>query len=176
MELTFPDREDREYVQRVFGYALQGTQKERAFFLFYGDGHNGKSIMLRVLEKVLGLGGHGYAQQLATATFSRSTATEINSGLAKLRGIRFASIGEFPNKSLNSELIKAMTGGESNTARQLYAKTAEFPYQCHLFFTSNNTPGPTDGTDEAFWDRMLTRFPAQPSFHFQGSLATSLRT
>ena len=164
MELMFPEQDVREYIQRALGYSLQGTQSERCFFLLFGEGRNGKSLMLRAVEKVLGLSSHGYAQQVNTATFARASMSEINSGLAKLRGVRLASVGEFPQRSMNSELIKTITGGESNTSRQLYERTAEFPFQCKLWFTSNNTPGPTETTDSAFWSRMHpipcpTQFP-----------------
>jgi P4 family phage/plasmid primase-like protien len=164
MELVFPDREIREYIQRAFGYTLQGTQAERCFFLLHGEGRNGKSLMLRTIEMVLGCSGQGYAQQVNTATFVRAATSEINSGLAKLRGVRLASIGEFPQRNMNAELIKTITGGESNTSRQLYERTAEFPFQCKLWFTSNNKPGPTESTDMAFWSRMhaipcTTQFP-----------------
>jgi putative DNA primase/helicase len=154
MELTWPDREIREYVQRAFGYTLQGTQAERCFFLLYGDGRNGKFITLRVIEMVLGSTAHGYAQQVNASYFSRSSNSDIQSGVAKLRGVRPATVGEFPNRNMNAELIKTVTGGESNTSRQLYERTAEFPFQCKLWFSSNNKPGPTDATAQAFWDRM----------------------
>jgi hypothetical protein len=44
----------RQYLQRIFGYALTGLTIEQCFFLFHGKGSNGKSTLLNTVLSLLG--------------------------------------------------------------------------------------------------------------------------
>ncbi|MGA2373387.1 MAG: bifunctional DNA primase/polymerase [Candidatus Korobacteraceae bacterium] len=53
-EIFLGNRELIAYVQRAVGYSLTGLTTEHVMFLAYGNGANGKSVMLRVLCELLG--------------------------------------------------------------------------------------------------------------------------
>ena len=44
-----------DYVQRVIGYSLTGTTSEQCLFILIGDGANGKSTFVNVINKLLGI-------------------------------------------------------------------------------------------------------------------------
>ena len=43
-----------DYLQKLVGYCLTGSISEKAIFIFYGHGQNGKSTFLRVLHDLMG--------------------------------------------------------------------------------------------------------------------------
>lgn len=53
-EITCNDTEVQAYLERLFGYFLTGETKEELFHIFYGDGGNGKTTLMHVLEAILG--------------------------------------------------------------------------------------------------------------------------
>jgi putative DNA primase/helicase len=63
-KITNNNSELIEYLQRIMGYALTGSTKEQIFFIFCGDGANGKSTFFNLFKSVLGL----YAQSTPAQT------------------------------------------------------------------------------------------------------------
>jgi putative DNA primase/helicase len=53
-EVTGGDAELASYLQRMAGYCLTGDTREHALFFHYGEGANGKSTFLDVLQFVFG--------------------------------------------------------------------------------------------------------------------------
>src|SRR5699024_8784428 len=43
-----------DYIQRAIGYSLSGYTKEQVMFVLYGNGRNGKSVFLDILNEVFG--------------------------------------------------------------------------------------------------------------------------
>jgi len=54
-----------DYLQKIVGNCLTGSISERAIFIFYGHGRNGKSTFLRVLQDLMG----DYIKQQTTKVF-----------------------------------------------------------------------------------------------------------
>ena len=52
--ITEGDNEFAHYIQRALGYSVFGHTREQVFFLIIGLGANGKGVLLRVLNQVLG--------------------------------------------------------------------------------------------------------------------------
>jgi putative DNA primase/helicase len=50
-----PDEDDQKLVQEIFGYCLLPSNKFQKFFIFLGEGANGKSVLLAVLRLLLGI-------------------------------------------------------------------------------------------------------------------------
>lgn len=139
------------YVQRVAGYILQGENPEQVFFVFMGAGRNGKGAIVRALHKVLGT-------LALDANFSTFCGRNPDAGaprpdLVRLAGSRVVTVGEGrKSEPLNSALVKALTGGDHVTVRDLYAGEITYVPQFTLLFHTNALPE-TDATDDAFWRR-----------------------
>jgi putative DNA primase/helicase len=139
-----------EYLQEAVGYSLTGDTRERAIFLLYGSGKNGKSTFLEILMNLLG----DYASKVPFASFMQQKHNQIPNDIARLRCTRFAYASESqPNQQLNSTMLKELTGRETLTARFLYSEHFEFVPQFKLWFATNNQPEVADHTD-SIWDRL----------------------
>lgn len=141
------------FLQRAAGYSLTGFTGEHCLFLLYGTGRNGKSVLIKTVQHVLG----DYAMQADWQSFSirkNSGGMEIREDIARLAGSRFvAAIESAEHVRLAENIVKAVTGGDRITARHLYKGSFEFEPQFKLWLATNHLPKIT-GTDEAIWSRI----------------------
>ena len=154
-EIMQGDKNMISYLWRVIGYALTGDVTERAFFLFHGEGRNGKSTFVETLKALLGPSGRGYAQKARFSTFLRkSFVGGANDDVAHLGGARVVVASEADERNpLDVALVKELTGGDTHRARFLYGREFEFAPQFKLFLVTNKVP-PIHETTYAIWDRL----------------------
>ena len=143
------------YLWRVIGYALTGVGDERAFFIFHGDGRNGKSTLVETLMKMYGSGGRGYAQKARFSTFlAKPVSGGANDDVAHLEGARAVfAVEASGNEALDVALIKELTGGDTVRARYLYQGEFEFRTAPKIFLVTNKIP-PIHEETHALWDRL----------------------
>ena len=107
-DVTNGDEKLKDYLQKLVGYCLTGSITERAIFIFYGHGRNGKSTFLRVMHNLMG----DYAKATATKTFIDKSNEAIRNDLAILHDARVVTTSEISrNGILDATLIKEITGG-----------------------------------------------------------------
>ena len=154
-----------EYLQKALGYALSGNPCEECMFLLWGrTSRNGKSTLLNSVLGVLG----DYASSVPTGIItSRSTAlrdTESASPmLAALQGKRFITMSETrQGVSLQSEVLKALTGGEKIPARSLYSDPVYFRLAGSFWMSCNHLPKVEDKT--LFMSNRLRVIPFEKHF------------
>ena len=144
------DAEYIRYFQRVFGAALSGDVREAAFFLLVGPGANGKSVLLTIMQQVLG----PFAINMPAATFLLPQSSTGEYALADLVGKRLATMSEVPpDGRINQALLKALTGGEKTEARNPYEKVIRFVPDATFLMAANHRPQVRDA-DPALWRRM----------------------
>lgn len=149
-EIFQGDEDLVSYMQRVIGYSLTGITTEQVWFIFYGEGSNGKSTLVVSVFGILG----DYAQQTPTDLLMKKPKTGIPNDVARLKGARFVSAMEAgQGRHLDEELIKQLTGGDAVTARFLYGEFFEYFPQLKLFLGTNHRPDVADGTDST-WRRI----------------------
>src|SRR5262249_15614311 len=101
--ITDGDADLMSFLQRIFGYALTGSVKEKAFFIFVGEGDNGKTTLLEAFRYVVG----DYAGQIPIDSLLKSNDTKIPTDVAQLNQKRFITFSEPPEgRSFNSSLMK----------------------------------------------------------------------
>ena len=139
------------FLQRAFGYSLSGNTDERAVFIEYGPGANGKTVTNETVARVMG----DYALRTPTETLlQKKFAGAISNDLARLRGARFAFASEADEgRKLSESMIKDLSGGDTISARHLYQEYREFRPECKLWLATNHKPV-IRGTDNAIWDRI----------------------
>jgi len=133
--LFLDDWEMCRAMMRFVGFAMCGVpQKEEKLFILTGNGSNGKSKFLNLVQNTLkGL--------YETGDRSIFVGKQRNNGptpeLARLQGKRFVCISE-PNhdEQLNEAQIKNATGGDEITARCLYQDQFTFVPKFTLFMSS----------------------------------------
>jgi len=140
------------FLQRCIGYSLTGTTKEQCLFICHGNGANGKSTFLETNKRLL---GDDYAAGTPSESIlSRHFDGGIPNDLARLKGARFVTINEIQQgRRMDEPKVKAMTGGDTLTARFLHGEFFDFVPEFKLWIRANHKPEIT-GTDNAIWRRV----------------------
>jgi len=123
-----------------------------------GNGANGKSTFLRVLQRLFG----DYAATIPMQSLMEQRFGTQTNDLAYLVGKRLvvASEGERGQRLAESK-IKMMTGGERISCRALYKNLFEFEPHFKLWLATNNLPT-ISGMDDSIWRRIrVIEFPVQ---------------
>jgi putative DNA primase/helicase len=138
------------FLRRAVGYSLTGDTSERALFILYGSGANGKSTALETIRALLG----DYATRTPAETLLARRDNAIPNDVAKLKGARFVSASETDEgRRLAEAQIKDLTGGDTISARFMRAEWFDFKPECKLWLSTNHKPV-VRGTDRAIWDRL----------------------
>lgn len=146
-----PDPSVRAFLQRSIGYSLLGVVRERAFWILYGTGNNGKSVFIDTFSALLG----EYASSAASASIMAvKSPSSIPNDIARLKGKRFVIVSETEeNERINASLIKALSAGDTVTARFLFGEFFDFAFSAKLWIATNHRPTITDHS-KGFWDRI----------------------
>jgi putative DNA primase/helicase len=149
-KITKGDREKAEYLQRIYGYALTGEIGERCMFFLVGDGANGKTTLNECMAGLMG----DYARHALADTFLRGGKSPISNDVARLAGVRLATVSEIgADQRLDESGVKGLTGGDTITARPMYREYFDFVPQFKVVVTCNGLPE-IKGTDRAIRDRI----------------------
>jgi len=149
-----PDADVRAFLQRWYGLSMTGLTGEQKLLYQYGDGSNGKSVLVDLIANMMG----SYA---ATAAIESLTGTQKRSGgeatpdLIPLIGARFVRSSEpEEGERLREAEIKKMTGGEPMQMRANYGDTIEVLPKFKLTISGNHKLE-IRGTDNGIWRRIL---------------------
>lgn len=147
---ALPDPDLLDHAQRAIGYSISGLTGEQVMFVAHGSGANAKSTIIEALRFVMG----DYATHAATDTLMQSRGPRgPENDVARLRGSYFVTLTESAEgRRLDEERVKRLTGGDTITARYLYAEPFEFTPVCKLWLITNDLPRVTGG--EAIWRRL----------------------
>ncbi len=149
-EITGNDPGLQEYLKQIAGYCLTASVREQCFFIFWGDGRNGKSTFIKVLLEMLG----SWAAQTPADTFIMKKGANNHNDLARLFDKRLvAAIETEDGGRLAEGLIKSMAGSDRIAARALYQEFFEYDPQFKVILTTNHKPR-IKGTDFAIWRRI----------------------
>jgi putative DNA primase/helicase len=148
------------YIQRAVGYSLTGTTDSQCLFFLYGNGANGKSTFINVLENLLNGADHDRKPEYYKTTTIEAILTNnttqggANPFLVDMVGMRLITANELPaNRRLNEELTKQLTGSDTITTRQLYGEAFTFRPQFKLWISGNHKPR-ISGHDHGIWRRI----------------------
>lgn len=145
------DAELAAFIQRAIGYSITGDTREQVLFLPYGTGANGKTVMLRVMQALLG----DYATHADASTFMEKRTEAVRNDVARLAGARLVtSVETTEGQRLAESLVKQLTGGDKISARFLFREHFEFVPAFKLWLAANHKPE-IRGGDFAIWRRVL---------------------
>jgi putative DNA primase/helicase len=154
-DTTGGDADFERYLQKAAGYSLTGSTQEECFFLMLGPAATGKSTLVEAMLAMLG--DYGLKSSFDAFLETRNTGGATPE-IARLRGARLvAAVETSKGQRLNEPAIKELTGGDSVTARHLYAAPFSFKPACKIWLAANDSPRMTD-TDTGLW-RRLRRLP-----------------
>lgn len=132
------DTEDKfEYTMIYLSTSLDGRTKDSIFYLWFGEGSNGKSFLLEMHINTL---GEDYGEKLPIAFIvgKRPAADKSNPVFMRLKHARFAYFSEGePGQILNMAIVKEFTGGETLSGRSHHQEQQKFEPHCHFVSASN---------------------------------------
>ena len=127
---------------------LIGNPGHRTHIL-YGDGATGKSTFLKVVQTAMG----DYAGT-ARASLFVSEKDMHTAELLPFVNKRLVTLPELPAGALRSDLLKAVSSGDSISVREMYRNPRTETPQATLFFSTNQLPS-IEMVDEAIRRRLM---------------------
>jgi P4 family phage/plasmid primase-like protien len=132
----------KKYLQKILGYFISGNVSfGRCFFIFYGEGRNGKSAIIEVIQQIFDY----YCQAIDVSIIIKRGKKNSGQASPELEvldyGLRLAILSETDdNEHLNESLIKNITGYDKISYRGLYKKQKDFRTEAKLCMLTNNKP------------------------------------
>ena len=133
----------KDYLQKILGYFLSGAVPlGRCFFIFYGNGKNGKSALIEVIQEIM---GSFYCKSVESSVIIKKGMKNAGQASPEIEvldyGLRLALLSETEDgDKLNESLIKNITGYDSISYRPLYGKQKQLKAEAKLCMLTNNKP------------------------------------
>ena len=159
IEDILPNKAVREYALTVLASSLDYVNREEKFYIIIGSGRNGKSLLMQLHQEVLG--NFSCALPVSLITQKRADSSKPVPEVVKMDLKRHCLIKEpdTANISLNTGIIKELTGNDLISARNLYENDNEFRVASKLMLMTNTLPD-VYSDDPAIWDRIrVIEFP-----------------
>lgn len=154
LERIMPLPEMRRFLQRWFGLSMTALTGEQKFAFLYGDGANGKSVLVDLMAKLMG--DYAASAKIESITGrNRRGGGDATPDLMPLIGARFVRASE-PDQGqhLQEGLIKELTGGEPILVRALNENFVLVYPRFKLTISGNHKPE-IHGGDDGIWRRVL---------------------
>jgi phage/plasmid-associated DNA primase len=139
MEKLFPDRHLLRYMWERLASTLIGEQLDQTIHMYIGKGQNGKSMLVTLMDRVLG--EYKGDVPLALLTQQRIKIGGLAPELLQIKGARLAVIQEPSKKDvINDGAMKQLTGGDPVQARSPYMLVYSSSFQNkwkHIAYTIN---------------------------------------
>jgi len=129
----------RNYVLDILTCAIDGSIAQERFYVFIGDGSNGKSRLLDFIQKTMS--DYYSTLPIALLTQKRAASNSAQSELERTKGRRFAVLQEpSENDKINVGLMKELSGNDRILTRGLYKDPYEFKPQFKMILACNELP------------------------------------
>lgn len=151
---TFGDDADGhqmiDFLHELLGYSITGDVGAQIMPFLYGQGKNGKSVLLDVMVKLLG----DYADAAPPGFLMARPFEGHPTDLAELHGRRIIVCSELkPGDRFDEARVKLLTGGDRIKARRMRQDFFGFNPTHKLWLLGNHRPEVGTG-GYAFWRRM----------------------
>lgn len=134
-------------IEEIIGYMMIPTTKFEKAFVLLGNGSNGKSVFLKILQAFLGE-INITSQDIYTLINNRFRGAMLRNKLANI-------FHELPaGKIENSATFKALVSGDIITAEEKYGVPFEFSNYAKMICSANKMPETSD-TSFAFYRRWI---------------------
>jgi len=154
MRKLFPDQEIHDYMWEHLAASMIGILPNQTWNIYIGDGQNGKSMLIKAMEYVLG----EYKGTLAInlLTDRRGKVGGAMPEVLSLKGLRLA-VAQEPQKGdrINDGVVKQLTSGiDTIQARGLYMAQAEEFYPQFEMVLLTNYLMDIQSNDHGTWRRI----------------------
>jgi P4 family phage/plasmid primase-like protien len=153
-----PNKSVRDYTLYYLASCLYGENDQQKLVVMTGEGGNGKSLLIKLVEQVMG--EYVGTLDVAYITQKRAHSSKASPEILSLRYKRIGIIQE-PDKSdvLNMGIVKQLTGNDNVVARPLFGELVKFNNTAKLIMLCNDIPAPSSN-DDGVWRRLrIINFP-----------------
>ena len=146
------NKEDVKLIFEIFGFCLVKEIFLEQTFMFVGDGSNGKSQLLQLFKRFIGI------NNVCSVTLQQMKPDD--SGLIELHNKMLNLAGDLDNTALKTTgIFKELSGGDLVQAKRKFKRDLAFQSFCKMIFACNELPRVYD-TSKGFWRRwILINFP-----------------
>ncbi|MEL6707624.1 MAG: phage/plasmid primase, P4 family [Pseudomonadota bacterium] len=168
-----PEPDQREFMKRIYGYAMLGIRSAQVFIIAQGKGGDGKSLTHAIFAAMLG----DYYRRAGIKSFlkgAQKSGSDHSEDLARLAGdTRLVTASEPPRRSTwDTEIIKDMTGGDKIVVRGLRESSREIRPGWLLVVECNTYPA-IETADDGFRRRVeVLQWPVQVPKGSRGDFET----
>lgn len=153
LSTIFPEEEVLTYFIRSCAMLLEGRNKNKLVYIWWGKGNNGKSMIEKLLSKALG--DYSTIAPTSLITSKRSSSDTATPQLSCLEGKLVVFLQEpNPNEVIHIGTVKELTGGDTITGRALYKAPKTFVPKFKLILVCNNFMD-IPNADIAFKNRLV---------------------
>lgn len=131
-------------IQEIIGYILVDSNKAQKFFLLYGVGSNGKSVLCDVIINMIG------RDNISSVSIKQIKGNFTASCIVGKK----ANISSENEADFETEKLKAITSGDVITVDVKYVQPYEYRPTCKMIFASNNLPNTYDNS-HGFYRRLM---------------------
>lgn len=162
----FVNESVKKYVYDIITCIIDGSIAQERFYIFTGEGSNGKSRLLDLIQKAIG--DYYCILPIALLTQKRVASNSAQSELERTKGRRFAVMQEPSDQDkINIGFMKELSGNDRIMTRGLYKEPTEFKPQFKMILTCNELPE-VPSNDGGTWRRIrviefLSKFCENPS-------------
>ncbi len=152
LEHVQPDTDSFNAVRRMMGLLLADTGKYEVFWQLYGSGANGKTVLLDVIEALVGRRNICRVALESLAPGTRFQSFPLATAKVNLSGELATDLGRTAYAAIEGQLKHAVSGGTIEIERKGQDKTEE---RCRARFVmaGNSLPTFFDKSD-AIWRRL----------------------
>lgn len=141
-----PRQDVRHFTLKSLASCLDGHIRDENFYIFSGKnntGGNGKSTIMDLLQKALG--DYCCTSPVTLVTSKRESSNSANSALANIKNKRSVIMQEpESNEMIQAGIMKALTGGDKISTRELHSTQMEFRPNAKFFMCCNKIPAISD--------------------------------
>lgn len=157
------DKEIMKVIQELLGYLLTKENSAQCFFLFFGTGANGKSVLCNVIMELLG------TENCSTVSI-RDFSNRFTKSVLLDKIVNVSTENEsYSGRVVDTQYIKAITGGDAISAEFKGKDVFSFKPYCKLIFCTNTLPQFKDISDGFF--RRIIIIPFEKQFSIKDGTA-----
>lgn len=151
LETIQPDRDVREFLQRLLGMAMYGAVREHVLAIFSGTGANGKGVLRSAVMAAFG----DYAREVDPELLMESKNPRHLTFLMELKSMRLVFASETNrNRRFDESTMKRLVGGDPIQANRMRHDPITFDPSHTLIMVTNHLPI-VSGDDPAVWRRLV---------------------
>ncbi|WP_426566402.1 phage/plasmid primase, P4 family [Angustibacter sp. McL0619] len=142
------------YIQRLLGVSLLGVVLEQVLPFAFGPGANGKTTLVGVVQRIVGIGDDGYSISAPAEMLLAGTQQGHPTEIARLAGARLVVTSELEDGQRFAEAkVKNLTGRDTISGRFMRQDWFSFTPTHSLWLLANHQPAVRAG-GPAFWRRL----------------------